>query len=107
MKNKEYGSRAPVKILVLDILKPHSPSILELGQIVCHEKSVDNGNLSVYAVDEKTESIKMTLEGKNINYVTVKDLIEEQGAVIHSMDRVVLGTSPIVDLKSIAAEVVK
>lgn len=84
-------ARVPVKILVLDTLKPHKPNILDLGKNICTEKSIEAATISVYAVDEKTESLKIVLEGKDIDYDKVKALIEDQGGVIHSMDKVVLG----------------
>ncbi len=88
----------PIKIIVLDVLKPHKPNILELGQIICTEKSVENANVSVYAVDEKTESVKVVLEGSNINFEQVAGLIEGYGAVIHSMDKVVLGKKKVIEV---------
>lgn len=81
----------PVKILVLDVLKPHKPNILELGKIICSEKSVDSANISVYAVDEKTESLKIVLEGNDLDFERVRKLFENHGAVVHSMDKVILG----------------
>lgn len=88
---KKTQKEVPVRLLVLDILKPHQPNILEFGKLICKEPSVENANLSVYAVDEKTESVKIILEGENMNFSKVKELIEHHGAVIHSMDRVILG----------------
>lgn len=88
----------PVKILVLDVLKPHKPNILEFGKTICNEKSVEDANISVYAVDERTESLKVILEGKDIDFNRVKELIEEHGAVVHSMDKVVLGKKKIIDI---------
>lgn len=87
----EKEESIPVKTLVLDLLKPHKPSILKVGKAVCEDSSVENVSLSVYAVDEKTESVKAILEGKNINFDQIKEIIEENGSVIHSMDKVVLG----------------
>lgn len=84
-------ARVPVKILVLDALKPHKPNILDLGKRICTEKSIEAATISVYAVDEKTESLKIVLEGRDIDYEKVRALIEDQGGVIHSMDKVVLG----------------
>lgn len=90
-KKSKTISPTPVRILVLDILKPHQPNILDFGKVICEENSVESANLSVYAVNEKTESVKMILEGKEINFIRVKELIEEYGGVIHSMDKVILG----------------
>jgi len=91
----------PVKILVLDVLKPHKPSILELGRKICEEKSIENANISVYAVDEKTESIKIVLEGGDIKFDRIAELIESYGAVIHSMDKVVLGKKKVIEVPSV------
>ncbi|MDP7282131.1 MAG: DUF211 domain-containing protein [Candidatus Undinarchaeales archaeon] len=90
--------RAPIKIVVLDVLKPHNPSIVEFGKLVCRNSSVLSVNNSVYAVDTKTESIKMTLEGNDINFDAVKKIIANAGAAIHSVDRVVLGKENILSL---------
>lgn len=87
-----------MKILVLDVLKPHKPSILEFGRNICEEKSVENANISVYAVDEKTESIKVVLEGLNIDFEKIAEIIESQGGVIHSMDKVVLGKKKVIEV---------
>jgi hypothetical protein len=84
-------TRVPVKMLVLDVLKPHKPNILDFGKRLCTEKSIEAATISVYAVDEKTESLKIVLEGQNIDFDKIKDLLEHQGGVIHSMDKVVLG----------------
>jgi uncharacterized protein len=84
-------SKVPVKILVLDVLKPHKPNILDFGKRICAEKSIEAATISVYAVDEKTESLKIVLEGQNIDFDKIKDILEDQGGVIHSMDKVVLG----------------
>ena len=101
MAKKRYGPRsAPIKIVVLDVLKPHNPSIVEFGRLVCRHPSVISVNNSVYAVDNKTESIKMTLEGKDINFDAVKKIIGDHGAAIHSVDRVVLGKEHIIEFGS-------
>ena len=79
-----------VKNLVLDVLKPHKPNILEFGRIICADKSIDEAEISVYAVDERTESVKIVLTGKNIDFERIKKFIETNGGVIHSMDKVFL-----------------
>lgn len=81
---------APVKIINLDILKPHKPDIIEFGKAIEKEKSVEAVNLSVYAIDEKTESVKLVIEGKNLNFDNIRRIIEDFGAVVHSIDKVVI-----------------
>lgn len=84
--------QAPLRVIELDILKPHKPSILDLGRAIADHKSVNNVNIDVYAIDEKTQSIRVILDGRDISYEPVSAIIEDHGAVIHSMDKVVLGS---------------
>ncbi len=39
-------------------------------------------------VDEKTETVIVVLEGKNIEFDPVIELIEKMGASVHSIDEV-------------------
>ncbi|MFH1787755.1 MAG: DUF211 domain-containing protein [Candidatus Altiarchaeota archaeon] len=82
--------KKPLVLLVLDVLKPHKPNIVELGRDLC-EWGVEASSISVYAVDEKTESIKIVIEGKGIDFEKIRTRIEDSGAVVHSIDRVVYG----------------
>jgi uncharacterized protein len=89
--------KAKIKIMVLDIMKPHKPDIAEFGQFLCSQKTVQNVNISVYAIDEKTESIKTVLEGSEISLDEIRTAVEEFGAVIHSVDKVVVGAKKIIE----------
>jgi hypothetical protein len=69
-----------IKRLVLDVLKPHQPSILELAKSIAALKHVTGVNLSLYEVDTQTENIKITVEGVNIDFDEVAagmKLVEE------------------------------
>jgi hypothetical protein len=83
---------SPLRVVELDVLKPHKPTILELGKAICEHKSVNNVNIDVYAIDEKTESIRIILDGRNVDYESIESIIENHGAVVHSIDKVVLGS---------------
>lgn len=83
-------TKKPLVGLVIDVLKPHKPNIVELGETLC-TGGVEAASISVYAVDEKTESIKVTLEGKEIDFEKLRARIEDAGAVVHSIDRISYG----------------
>lgn len=100
MAEKEIGKQK-IKVVEVDVLKPHKPSIVELGKALCKIKSVQNANISVYAIDEKTESIKATLEGNDINFDEVEKTIDLYGAVIHSIDKVIVGKKKVIDVPTI------
>jgi hypothetical protein len=88
----------PVKVLVLDVLKPHKPNILDLGKAICGHASVVSANITVYAIDEKTESIKVVLEGKDIDFEKVRGIIEGLGAAIHSLDKTIIGRKEVIEI---------
>ena len=80
-----------IKRLILDVLKPHMPSIIELAQKIGDIEGVSGVNISLQEVDKDTDSVKITIEGTGINYEAVEQVIEECGAVIHSIDGVSAG----------------
>jgi len=83
--------RTAVKMLVLDVLKPHKPNIVEFGSSLAEANGIENADISVYAVDEKTESVKVVIEGKSLDFDAIKKVIENFGAVIHSVDKICIG----------------
>ena len=80
-----------IKRIVLDVLKPHNPSILELAESLSELDGISGVNISLEEMDEKTHSIKITIEGSNINYDLVQQTIINSGAEVHSIDGVSAG----------------
>jgi hypothetical protein len=80
-----------IKRLVLDVLKPHHPSIVELSQRVSVLEGVSGVNISIVEVDQDTETVKITIEGNSIIFDDIESAITEAGAVIHSVDSVSAG----------------
>jgi len=80
-----------IKRLVLDVLKPHNPTIIELAERLGGLDGISGVNISLEEVDKDTDSIKITIEGNNINYNKIDNVICECGAVIHSIDGVSAG----------------
>jgi hypothetical protein len=77
--------------LILDVLKPHNPSIIDVAERLGTLDGVAGVNISLEEVDAETDSVKITIEGSNISYDKVKTAITECGAVIHSIDGVSAG----------------
>jgi hypothetical protein len=80
-----------VRRLVLDVLKPHHPSIVELARRLSVLEGVSGVNCTLEEVDQETESIKITIEGNAIDFELLEQAISESGAVIHSVDSVSAG----------------
>lgn len=87
--------------MVLDVLKPHHPSIVELSQKLSVLKGVAGVNLSLYEVDQQTENIKITIEGDNLDYEEIKESIDNLGAVIHSVDEIAAGKQLVEEVETL------
>ncbi|MFB6147701.1 MAG: DUF211 domain-containing protein [Candidatus Nanohaloarchaea archaeon] len=79
-----------IRRLVVDVLKPHEPGIVELTRDLADLEGVEGVNSSLLEVDEEVKNIKLTMEGE-IDEPEVRDLIQESGASIHSVDEVAAG----------------
>ena len=74
--------------LVLDVLKPHQPSILEMSKLLGELEGVKSVNTVLREVDADTETVVLSLEGPELDYEEVLDAIEQCSASVHSMDEV-------------------
>jgi hypothetical protein len=90
-----------IKRLVLDVLKPHKPSILDLAQSISKLAHITGVNCSIQEVDTETETIKITVEGTNIDFGELESVIEDMGAVIHSIDEVAAGTKLVENVETL------
>ncbi len=76
---------------MLDVLKPHSPSIVEVSKKLSALGGVSGVNCTLEEVDQETETIKITIEGDDLDFEKIKMVLEESGADIHSIDSVATG----------------
>lgn len=84
---------ANIRRIVLDVLKPHSPDILEIAKQLADLDGVDGVDISLIEMDQKVENVKVTCEGESIDYGDVEEIIKTNGASIHSLDKISVGTS--------------
>lgn len=83
---------ATIQKITLDVLKPHRPNALEFAAAVADLSQGMRVQVIVDAVDEKTESILLVIEGGEIDFDAISQRISEMGATLHSIDAVeVLG----------------
>jgi len=81
-----------IRRLVLDVLKPHNPGIVDLSKELSELDGVEGVNIITYEIDQKVENVKIILGGSNIDFKMVREKLESLGAVIHSVDEVAAGT---------------
>ena len=82
---------AVIKRLVLDVMKPHKPDIVDLGKQISSLPGISGCNLTVLEIDKSVENVKITIEGDNISAKEVEKVLEENGATVHSIDKVSIG----------------
>ena len=71
-------------------MKPHQPPLPEFAAFVGELPGIDRVDVSVVEMDEKTETLRITIDATNIDYEELRSHMAEQGAVIHSVDQVVV-----------------
>jgi hypothetical protein len=76
-----------LKRLVLDILKPHQPNVLEFSSLLA-EQGRQKVRLTVLEMDDKTETLQVEIIGEDIDFERIKKAISDFGASLHSIDEV-------------------
>jgi hypothetical protein len=82
---------APIRRVVLDILKPHEPTTVEMARTVADIDGVDGLNATLVETDQEVQNLKLTIEGDAIDYDRLEATVTDLGGSIHSVDQVVCG----------------
>lgn len=77
-----------VKRIVLDVLKPHQPNALEFSRVIAESGSDFQVMLTVVEMDENTESVRIEIVGRAIDFEVVQSAITNIGGSLHSIDEV-------------------
>ena len=91
---------ANIRRLVLDVLKPHSPNLVDLAMQIADIEGVVGVDISLIEMDQKVENVKISCEGDEIDFEKVERVIIQNGASIHSLDKVSAGTNMIDEVKT-------
>jgi len=77
--------------LVLDVVKPINMPSTALAAAISDAAGVDVVDVFIQNVEQKVETAKVTIEGNNILFDEIKEIIEHLGATVQSVDRVTSG----------------
>jgi hypothetical protein len=83
-----------IKRVVLDVLKPHQPNVLEFASAIADKHSGCRVKITVTEVDEKTETTVISIESDDIPYEAIVETITSLGASVHSIDEVEVSLPP-------------
>jgi hypothetical protein len=82
---------APIRRVVIDLLKPHEPTTVALAQTVSDVEGVESVNATLVETDQEVQNLKLTIEGEAIDYELLGETVSDLGGSIHSVDQVVCG----------------
>ena len=85
-----YNNIVHIKTLVLDVLSSHSPPLPDLAVLLCELDGVNEVDIKLVEIDEKTESLKVTIKGSDIDFDVLKERMVKHGSVVHSVDQVIV-----------------
>ena len=74
--------------VVLDILKPHDPDVVEFARHLAGIAPGLHVSLDVLEVDDKTQTIAVTLQGSSLDLAPLIEAVAAMGASLHSIDQV-------------------
>ena len=80
-----------IRKLVLDVVKPQEPNIIDVAKSLAKLEGVTGVNVSLLEIDRKVENVRITIVGDNLSAKKIFDVIEALGGAIHSIDEVVAG----------------
>ncbi len=93
-----------LKKLVLDVLKPHKPTVTQVALSLAELDGVEGVNIVSVTVDRETETVKITIEG-DLNMDTINENLTANGCSVHSVDLVCAGVKIIDEGKTLNAPI--
>jgi len=80
-----------IRLLVLDVMKPHKPSVIEYATALQDLDSVQGVNIIMLEIDKEVENIELHINGDDLDFEQIKTEIRNLAGAIHSIDQVVAG----------------
>lgn len=77
-----------LKRMVLDVLKPRQPSIVEFATALAELGEGYRVAVKVDEVDDRTESVMVTVEGNELDLEVIQERIMALGGSLHSIDEI-------------------
>jgi hypothetical protein len=92
---------APVRRLVVDILKPHTPKLLEYTRELSTLESVGGVSASLTELDQEVQNVELTFEGEDLSFDSIEAKVEDLGGTVHSVDEVSCGEYIVEDRRTL------
>ena len=77
-----------IRRVLVEALKARDTSLVNLSQAICSVNGVEECDIVVTDVDAKTETIKLTVRGADIEYGGIMSVLQENGVSVKGVDEV-------------------
>jgi hypothetical protein len=92
---------ASVRRLVLDVLKPHDPPLVDFTDQLSRVDGVAGATCVLVELDREVQNVEVTVEGEGLDLGTVEETIGGLGGTVHSVDLVACGERLVTPRRSV------
>lgn len=83
--------------LVLDVLKPHEPKMVEFTEQLCTIESITGVTSKLVEIEEDVRTVRVTIEGSDLDLAKIEAQINDLSGSLHSVDEVSCGQDIVED----------
>jgi hypothetical protein len=94
---KSNSKRTFIRKLVLDVVKPHEPDIVEVADAISKLDGVKRVEVEVRDYDSNIERLKLIVEGDDLDEDDIMELIKYYGGNVASVDGVTVESEEFID----------
>lgn len=77
-----------IRRVLIEALKARDTSLVNLSQAICSVNGVEECDIVVTDVDAKTETVKLTVRGADIEYSGIMSVLQDNGVSVKGIDEV-------------------
>jgi hypothetical protein len=77
-----------IRRVLIEALKSRETPLVDLSQAICSVDGADECDMIVTDVDARTETIKLTVKGSDIEYDELSKVLQEHGISIKGVDEI-------------------
>jgi len=77
-----------IRRILIEALKARDTSLVNLSQAICSVTGVEECDIVVTDVDAKTETVKLTVRGADIEYAGIMSVLQDNGVSVKGIDEV-------------------
>lgn len=86
-----------IRRLVLDVLKPHEPGLVEFVEQLSRLEGVTGATGKLVEIEENVRTIRVSIEGEDLDVERIDAEIADMSGSIHSIDEVSCGDRVVED----------